>query len=385
MGNERPYDPVRIVSELVRIPSPIFHELEASHYVSDFLEQQGFEVRTDELNNVIGTFDTGVPGPVILFCGHHDTVPAGQLSNWTRDPFAAEVADGFLYGRGASDDKGGLGTALAAVGNVLRSGRRIGGKILFAAVREETSDRSNRGIVRLIENGLTADFAIVTEPTSLNICLGHRGRVELEITTTGRTAHSSVPSLGINAIEHMASVITALKDMTLPSRPPLGEGSQNVGLISGGLQSNVVPDRCTIRVDRRIVAGESADTVCAEVGALLEQVKARVPDLSAEVRVLNTYLPSFMRDTDTWVRIASEAVSEVTGQFPLLYYMAAHTDQEWLVNDAGIPTIIFAPGDMDQAHTPDESISIEEIQTAERVYARLIEVVLDPEGTAKYA
>ncbi len=377
------FDPVRIVADLVKIPSVIYAELEAAQYVADFLRELDFEVSIDDLSNVLAWRDFNTGGPSLLFCGHHDTVPVGSLDNWSMDPLGAEVLDGQLFGRGAVDDKGGVGSALAAVGNAIAEGHELAGRIVFASVREETSDPRNRGAIRLVENGLRADLAVVTEPTSLDICLGHRGRVELEIVTKGRTAHSSTPHLGVNAIEHMALVVEALRQLPLPSVPPLGSGSQNVGTIIGGTQSNVVPDECLIRVDRRIVAGETGDTVAAEVRKALEPLQADHTNLLVEVKVINTYLPSFMSANDSWVQEAARIVESVRKEAPKLYYMNAHTDQEWLVNNANIPTIILAPGDMDRAHTPDESIATSEIAAAEQIFRRLILSTLRT-GTEKH-
>jgi acetylornithine deacetylase/succinyl-diaminopimelate desuccinylase-like protein len=248
---------------------------------------------------------------------------------------------------------------------------RIRGDILVISSREETSDLSTRGIVKILDRGIKADFCIVLEPTLLEIMLGHKGRAVLDIVTHGRTAHSSVPEQGVNAINHMAHLLVELEGMRLPDRPPLGRGTQSVGVIKGGVRPNIVAERCEIQVDRRVIGGESVESIRAETQAAIDRVAARIPGFRADFSVRPPYMPSFI-DRDSYiVRVAADILEEL-GEKAVIGFMDGHTDGEWIVNDLKIPTIILGPGDMKQAHAPNEHISVAQLGKAAEVYYTLL-------------
>jgi succinyl-diaminopimelate desuccinylase len=373
---------VDIAQELIRIPSFTGQEEEAVRYLRAFFTTRGFTVEVDAGNNVVARL--GRPGgrPSVILCGHHDVVPIGERSNWQVDPFAAEIRDDHLWGRGAVDAKGPLAAFLAAAEAIAVDGVPEGAELLVVSVREETNDLAQRGIIPVLRRGLRADVAFVGEATGLELCLGHRGRVDFAVETRGRTAHGSMPGRGVNAVLHMTEVLRELVAMTLPDRPPLGPGSQNVGVIRGGIQPNIVPDRCRIEVDRRITLGETPDSVRAEVEAAFARARQRVPDLQATFELLVGFEPSFIEAEEPIVKAAADVARDVLGREPTSYYMQGHTDQEWLVNLAKIPTLILAPGDMGFAHSPNERVPIAELEAAARIYTELLRVLLHDAGPA---
>jgi acetylornithine deacetylase/succinyl-diaminopimelate desuccinylase family protein len=368
---------VEIAQDLIRIPSVTGSEDAVVAYLEEFLRARGFSVEIQPGANVVARLGHRGGRPSIILCGHHDVVPVGDLRNWTVDPFGGQIRDGQVWGRGAADAKGPLAAFLAAIDTLTREALPDAAELIVVSVREETNDLAQRGIIHVLERGLRADVALVGEPTQLELCLGHRGRVDFAVETWGRTAHGSTPQHGVNAILHMTEVVRDLVAMRLPDRAPLGPGSQNVGVIRGGIQTNVVPDRCRIEVDRRITGGETPDSVRAEVEAVLAAVRRRVPGLEASVEVLVGYEPSVIPATDPLVELAAEVTAAVRGVAPRRYHMQAHTDQEWLVNLAGIPSLVLAPGDMALAHTPNEHAPVAELEAGAEIYTRLVRAVLD--------
>lgn len=367
---------LEIARDLIRIPSLTGQEAEIVTYLQHFLGQRGFAVEIDDGQNVVARLGSSNGSPSVILCGHHDVVPVGDRGNWQVDPFAAEVRDGQLWGRGAVDAKGPLAAFLAAAEAVARAGLPGDAALTVVSVREETNDLTQRGILRVLGRGTRADVAFVGEATGLDLCLGHRGRVDFAIETRGRTAHGSMPERGVNAILHMAEVARELEAMTLPNRAPLGPGTQNIGVIRGGIQPNIVPDRCRIEIDRRITLGETPESVRAEVEAAFERARLRVPALDASFELLVGFEPSLIAADEPLVTTASTIARRVLGREPKTYYMQGHTDQEWLVNMAKIPTLILAPGDMGFAHSPNERVPIAELEAAAALYTELLPALL---------
>ncbi|MDR1710226.1 MAG: M20 family metallopeptidase [Candidatus Accumulibacter sp.] len=360
-----------ITREMVRLKSVTFQEEAAARYLERFFLQAGFSVEVDEVNNVVAELKGSGGGKRVFFLGHHDTVEEGDPKLWTYPPFEAAVAQGRIWGRGTADEKGGLAACMAAVEKLLAEDRNIRGDILIVSSREETSDLSTRGIVKLLDRGIEADFCIVVEPTCLEIMLGHKGRAVIDIETHGKTAHSSVPEMGINAINHMARLLLELEAMPLPDRPPLGRGTQSAGVIAGGVRPNIVPERCSVSIDRRIVGGESAASVEAEIRAVIDRLAAKTPGFKATFSIRPPYLPSYI-DKDAYVvRALSDVLREIDAPVRV-GFMDGHTDGEWIVNDLGIPAVILGPGDMRQAHATDEYVEIEQLGRAAEIYYRLL-------------
>ena len=367
---------VEIAREILRIPSPTRAEAPIAEHLAAFLRVLGFALEIDADHNIVARLGAPWGSPAVILCGHHDHVAVGDPGNWTADPFGAEIRDGHLWGRGAVDAKGPLACILAAAEALARERIPAGAQLLVVSVREETNDLAQRGIVQVLKRRLRADVALVAEPTGLDLCLGHRGRVDYAIETRGRTAHGSMPARGVNAVLHMIEVVRELTAMPLTDRPPLGPGSQNVGVFRGGIQPNIVPDACRIEVDRRITVGETPETVRAETEAALGRVRQRIPTLQATFELLVGFEPSLIDPGESVVTQAAAIVREVTGRLPSPFYMEAHTDQEWLVNSAKIPTLILAPGDMALAHAPDERIAIAQLEAGAIVYTRLAHALL---------
>ena len=262
-----------ILESLVKVPSVTGEEMRLADTVAGWCRAAGLETVLREIEpgrpNVVAHRRTG-RRPVLLMTGHLDTVPVGE--GWTRDPFGADVESGRLYGRGASDMKAGLAAMLAALVDLHAAGEQPAGDVVFAGVIGEEEDSA--GTLALIADGITADRALLAEPTALELIRSGRGLVNYTLTIAGASAHASSPQLGRNAIVAAAHVVQALEQLSarLAERPHPAFGPPNltVGTIHGGTRPYVVPDLCVVEVDRRVNPGESPEMVRAEAEVVLD-------------------------------------------------------------------------------------------------------------------
>jgi acetylornithine deacetylase len=287
-------------------------------------------------------------------------------------PFAAEVRDGRLYGRGACDTKAGLAAMLHAIADLRHSGTVPEAEVWVVAAIDE--EHSYRGVVRLLE-GLQAGAAVVSEPTEMRLVVASKGCLRWRIVVRGKAAHSSKPHLGVNAIFGMARVLTRLEADTgrlrAMSHPLVGSPTLSVGLIAGGSQVNIVPASSTIEIDRRLIPGEDPRQVYTYYQRLIAELREQHPDLDVSME------PPDLEDWPLQTAIDSTLVEigrEVLGSHGLNGDPAGvdfGSDASKFAQ-AGIPSVIFGPGSIDQAHTADEFVNLEEVETAFLVYRDLM-------------
>jgi acetylornithine deacetylase len=281
------------------------------------------------------------------------------------EPFAAEIRGGRIYGRGSSDMKGGVAAMCAAAA---RAEADLEGEVIIAAVIDE--EYESLGTRALVASGIRADAAIVTEPTRLAIMPAHRGFVWTEVVTHGRAAHGSRWDIGIDAIRHAGVLLAELDQIdgeVLPKKthPLLGRPSLHASTVEGGLGISTYPDRCTLKIERRTIPGESTTSVLDELHGAIERARRRQPHLHAEARILFSQNPSDVPADAPVVRQLDAALR--AENLPLTVEgMSAWTDAA-LLNDAGIPAICFGPGDITLAHAAEEYIAVEEIERATAV------------------
>jgi acetylornithine deacetylase len=314
----------------------------------------------------------------ILFNGHVDVV---GVDGMTHAPWGADERNGRLYGRGSCDMKSGVAAMCAAASQAVDGG--LDGEIIITAVVDEEFE--SIGTRSVIERGIRADAAIVTEPTRLTIMPAHLGFVWAEITTHGRAAHGSRWDIGVDAIRHAGLILAELDRFdegtaergevaALPSRahPLLGRPSAHASLIEGGTGMSTYPDRCVVRIERRTIPGETPDDVRRELEELCALAASRQPKLRAEVRVTFAQAPSDVSIDAPIVRALGDAL-QASGEPRRIEGMTAWTDAA-LLNEAGIPAICFGPGDITLAHAAEEYVSVAEIARATTVLARLATV-----------
>ena len=327
--------------------------------------------------SVVATIGDG-DGPTLAWNGHLDTVPAGSPDTWTADPFAGEVIDGRLIGRGACDMKGPIAAALAAATAVGRAGIEGPGRVTFHLAADEEL-AGIHGTRVLWERGLlTQDAAIVGEPSDLAVGLAERGGAWITVTAHGTAAHGSQPDRGVNAITSMARYLLRLPEVLPDIEHPLcGRPTVNAALIAGGSAPNVVPDRCTVDIDRRLLPGEDdRDGVLAPFETLAADIRREHPevDVRAEIREW-TDAAEAPADTSIADAVRSATLAE-RGQMPTDVGFTGITDARFYINDARIPTVIFGPGSLSVAHTANEWIAMDDLVAAARIYARIFAGVL---------
>jgi succinyl-diaminopimelate desuccinylase len=312
-------------------------------------------------------------GPSLAWNGHLDVVPAGDPLTWTSPPFDGSVEDGRLIGRGAADMKGPIAAALAAVAAIHRSDITLGGTLtMHLAADEELA--GTHGTKVLWEGGfLDQDACIVGEPSELQVGLAERGGAWITATARGRAAHGSTPHLGVNAITSMARFLLRIEEV-LPDieHPLVGHPTVNAAIIAGGSAPNVVPDRCEVDVDRRLIPGEtSPEEVLAPFDRLASEIRAEHPEVDLSF-ALREWTDAAEASPETAIAaLCRTAVADETGAMPADVGFTGITDARFYINDAKIPTVILGPGSLSVAHTANESIDLNELVAAARIYARV--------------
>ncbi|MEX2180174.1 MAG: ArgE/DapE family deacylase [Gemmatimonadaceae bacterium] len=340
----------------------------------DVLASWGMDARVIEVAperpNVVAIIHGTGGGRSMMFNGHIDTV---GVEGMVHPPFDASIRDGRLYGRGSSDMKGGVAAMCAAAARVRGgAGGQLKGDLVIAAVMDE--EWTSLGTRALLDSGLRADAAIVTEPTGLRIMPAHKGFVWLEIVVAGRASHGSRWDIGVDAIRGAGLFLAELDRLdreALPRRTHqlLGRPSVHASVIEGGLGLSTYPDRCVIKVERRTLPGERAQDVLVEFQSLCARVRATRPEFGFETTVSFAQPPSDVPLDAPVVEALSTSVREA-GHAMSIAGMSAWTDAA-LLNERGIPAICFGPGDMGLAHAAEEYIAVNEIEHATAILASL--------------
>jgi succinyl-diaminopimelate desuccinylase len=300
----------------------------------------------------------------LCFTGHLDTVPVGT-EHWARDPFGGEIADGRVYGRGASDMKGGVAALVVAAGRLARLTPRPA-LVLALTAGEETGCEGAFHLVRTTRALDGVGAILVAEPTANYPLLGHRGALWLEIRVPGQSAHGSTPERGISAIGRAARGVVQLESLRFDDRPHavLGSGTLNVGTIQGGTSPNIVADLVTLGLDLRTLPHHRPTELVRQLAAAFE--------CEVEVRTL-VDVPSVLTSADdAWVRAVFDVMTPLLGERPRPRAAPYFTDASaFRQAAAAAPTIILGPGDPELAHRADESCAIDRLEAAVEAYVRI--------------
>ncbi len=373
---------IEFLRDLVALPSPPRGERLACERVMREMETLGFdEVRLDDMGNVLGRLGSGPR--TIAFDAHIDTVGISRPALWRFDPFKGQTLGGTLFGRGASDQKGGLAALVHGVAHAAKLGipEELTLWVTATVNGEDCVGLAWQYLIR--EFGLDPEAVVIALPSHLGICRGQRGRLEIEISTEGISTHGSQPDRGANAIVAMAPIIQAITRMhheLSQDHEMLGRGSAAVTGISADSPSfTAIPDGCTIRVDRRLTIGETAQSALEEVQALPE-VKAA----GAEVRFLEYAEPSWRGleyptekifpawetpEDSTVFQAAQNTARRVLGREPRLHRSAFSSHGCTTAGLFHIPTIGFGPANEKDSHTVNDQISLAQVQPAMAFYS----------------
>ena len=308
--------------------------------------------------------------PTMIVNGHLDVVPVDREA-WTRDPFGGEVDGDRMYGRGTSDMKGGIASAIEALAALRRAGIEPACDVSFHLVADEELGGA-LGAKVLLEQGLIRGEACIDpEPTSLGISVAERGLLHATVTVHGRPGHGSQPHLAISAVEKTARIALALHKADMGDAPHdlLGTPTCNAGTIHGGSAHNVVAEWCRLQVDRRLLPGSDLDGAIESLRRKIDALDD--PELDYDIAVDMYGEASELDRSDPFLATFQHAYETVLGAPGPIIGMQATTDARFVRNQAGIPALVCGPGDLDQAHTIDESVSIERLVDAAAVYAQL--------------
>jgi succinyl-diaminopimelate desuccinylase len=394
---------VDFAARLIRIPTvnPPGNDYDAcAAVIGDQLRAHGAEVQllpamgrvehTPEHPriNVVGRHDGTADGPAVHLNGHFDVVPVGL--GWTRDPFAGDVVDGKLYGRGSCDMKAGLAAAVFAAEAIRRAGVRHAAPIDISGTVDEESG-GFAGVGWLSEQGVISrqrtKAVIIPEPFGVDrVCIGHRGVYWFEVVAQGRIAHGSMPYLGINAVEGMSHLLDLVRDELGPAlfgrvttMPVVPDGSRhatiNINGIDGGqpvddIPSPCVADRCRVVFDRRLLPEEGLERTRAEITALVRKAQSRMPDVTFTIEDRLIFEPTRAPDDAPLIAALTGAIETVTGRKASLVASPGTYDQKHVARIAGVThCVAYGPGELAMAHQPDESCSVEDIVSCTKVLA----------------
>ncbi len=377
-------DFLTFLSDIVSIPSYSGEEKEVVDRIKREMENAGFdEVFVDDFGNVIGRIGNGEK--VIAIDGHIDVVGPGDLSLWEFDPFKPFLKDGKLFGRGSADQKGGFASALYGV--IIAKELGLIGEDLSIYVVGSVMEEDCDGLCwkYILENDvIKPEMVFLTEPTSLRINRGQKGRMEIKVSVSGLSAHGSAPERGDNAIYKMASILLELRDLNdrLASDPFLGKGTLTVSQIFFESPSQCsVPDKCWITIDRRLTMGETKESALKEVAslpscvkhsAIVELYRYEKPTYKGTVYPTDKYYPVWVVDEeDLPVKIAVRAYRCVFQEEPVIGKWTFSTNGVSICGEHGIPCVGFGPGNEEQAHAPNEYVPLDHLFKAVSFYACL--------------
>jgi acetylornithine deacetylase/succinyl-diaminopimelate desuccinylase family protein len=393
-----PFNLTSTLQDLVVTPSvnpmgraldgPEFYEYRLTEYLERLFSRLGLpslrQTVAAKRDNIIARFDGNPPlehgGALVMLEAHQDTVPTDGM---TISPFEPQIRDGRLYGRGACDIKGGMAAMLGALARLAEEKPSPRPTVIMACTVNE--EHGFTGALKLCHiwidepNSLVPrrpDAAIIAEPTSLNAVVAHKGMVRWRCHTRGRSGHSSQPELAENAVFHMVPVLAALERYqrqvvgSLAEHPLCGRPTLSVGTIAGGLSVNTVPAKCTIEIDRRIVPGEDPqlarqhviDYLAAET-RLGEKIEHDAPFMQGRGLSSDNNGPLAERILNS--------VRQVTGKEPQIIGVPFGTDAS-IIGPSGVPSVVFGPGSIAQAHTADEWVPLAEVEAASKVLYRML-------------
>ncbi len=367
------------LAELVKTKSLSGEEGNVQKVLTSQMKEAGFdEIRIDGIGNVIGRIGHG---PVILAIdGHIDTVDVGNASNWDKDPFSGEIADGFVWGRGTVDQKGGVASFVTA-GRILKEVGVPENLTLYctATVMEEDCDGLCWKYL-IEEEGIRPHFAISTEPTNLNIYRGHRGRMEIRVTFRGISAHGSAPERGKNAIYMASRAALKIEELNERLRDDefLGKGSVTISeFVSGSPSLCAVADYAHIHLDRRLTWGETKESAVAEVEEAVKGLDAKVEVLWYDGKAFTGKKYGMEKYYPTWkiaeehpiVQTGIQTFRELFSHEPLVGKWTFSTNGIAINGMHGIPTIGFGPGNEIMAHAPNEKTPVSDLVAASAFYA----------------
>lgn len=356
-------------------------ELPLAKFIKEKLDEIGVEAVIDDLGNnrgnVIGRLKGTGEREALLFNGHLDTVPPGDIE-WEHDPYSGKLVDGKIYGRGSVDMKGGLAAALIALKAVKKAGWKLKGDFIYSATAGEETD--SIGAVKFVKDGgLNGVGAIIIgEPSSNGINIAEKGAFWVEITTYGKTAHGAFPEKGVNAVVNAKALLSELLNYKFKCEENeiLGHSTMNISTINGGVKTNVVPDKCRITIDMRTVPGTEHKEIIKDFEEIIDNLSKKIDGFKADIKILNDRAAVETKGDNPFVKLAEETVREEFNKTIKGQGVNFYTDASIFLPHKQIPCIFYGPGDGDMAHQPNEHVTIDSLLEAVQFYIAIIEKYL---------
>jgi len=372
-------DIVRFLRDLIAIPAESAQEGPVIQRIRREMETAGFEeIRIDPMGNILGRIGSG--RRVIMMDSHTDTVGVGDPREWAWDPYRGKVEDGYIYGRGACDQRAGMASMVYA-GKIIQQLGLLGDYTLWVvgSVQEEDCD-GLAWLYILKEDGIRPDCVVITEPSGLQIYRGHRGRMEIEVHLRGRSCHASAPERGDNPIYKMSRLVAEVEALNtrLGGDAFLGKGTIAVTEIRSLSPSLcAVPGACSIHLDRRLAAGETKESAVAEVAALagakgaeIEILTYDTPSYTGLRYAMEKYYPTWLlAESHPLARAGAAAYESLWHKVPEMGRWTFSTNGVATMGLMGVPTIGFGPGEEDVAHSAGERVPIRHLVEAAQFYA----------------
>ena len=392
MEKEREEQVISLCQKLIQQKSYSGEESGVVGVLSENMKQMGFdEVTVDKYGNIIGCIKGNRPGKKVLFDGHIDTVPVTEEAEWLYPPFAAEIHDGKIYGRGTSDMKGAVAAMTCAASNYAKdTGKDFAGEIYVAGVVHE---ECFEGVAaREISKNVRPDYVVIGEASQLNLKIGQRGRAEIVIETFGKPCHSANPEKGINAVYKMAKVIEAIRTLVPTYHPVLGDRILELTDIKSAPYpgASVVPEYCRATYDRRLLVGETKESVLEPINGLLEKLMAEDPELKVKASYAvgrerchtgneiegERFFPGWLYDKDDdFVQAVYTKLTE-KGFTPEITQYNFCTNGSHYAGEAKIKTFGLGPSRENLAHTLNEYVEIEQLTKVTECYYGVMEALL---------
>ena len=392
MDNTYEQEVISLCQELIRKQSYSGHEDGVASVLKKYYQENGFDtVHIDKYGSIIACIKGNKPGPKILFDGHIDTVPVQEADKWKYPPFAAEIHEGKIYGRGTSDMKGAVAAmAVAAKYFAKDLNKNFAGEIYLAGVVYE---EFFEGVAsREISKYVKPDYVIIGEASNLNLKVGQRGRAEIVVETFGKSCHSANPEKGINAVYKMANVIEAIRKLKPTHHDILGDGILELTDIKSSPYpgASVVPDYCKVTYDRRLLVGETKESVLAPLQELFSQMMTKDSELNVKASYAigqnkcytgdeigaERFFPGWLYDKN------ADFVQKVYAQLTTMGFTPKITQYNFCTNgshyagEAGIKTFGLGPSKENLAHTMNEYIEIDQLTKVTQCYYGVMQALL---------
>lgn len=374
-------DVIELAKKLISIPSVTGRESEIAKYIHSLFLSLGIKSEFTEAGSVIGIIDGGLPGPTIVLDGHIDTVDVDNRKEWNTDPFVGTVVGDKLFGRGASDMKGAAAAMIAAFSSFI--GKKFPGRVIFAGIVEE--ERFEGIAAREVSSKYKPDYVIIGESTEGRLNIGQRGRAEIVLEAFGCSCHSSNPDKGINAIKVMMRALSVISQMEIKSQEPLGDGILEItDIISSPYPGvSVIPDHVKATFDRRVLMGESAESIVDEINNKLVGIDAKASLAIGETTSYGDvhfkaprFFPPWLMEKDSFIVKCAENALKANNLFKGIGTYSFCTNGSHYAGEANIATIGYGPGKESSAHTPNEYVPLSDLTLTAEGYKAIISGLL---------